>query len=136
MTTPREQLRLLSIFHYVLAGLSGLFSLLPLIYIALGLAIVTGKLPSNAKGPPMPDAFGWLFVGVGTLMMLMGITYTVLLAIAGRCLARARHWTFCVVMAAISCAFFPFGTVLGVFTIIALAKPETKALFEPCGRPA
>jgi hypothetical protein len=55
------------------------------------------------------------------------------LAIAGRCLARARHWTFCVVMAAISCAFFPFGTVLGVFTIVALAKPEAKELFEPSG---
>jgi hypothetical protein len=135
MTEPREQLRLLSVFHYVLAGLSGVFSLLPLLYVALGVAVVAGKLPPDGKGPPMPNAFGWIFVGFGTVMTLVGITYSVLLVIAGRCLARARAWTFCMVMAAVSCAFFPFGTVLGVFTIIALAKSETKALFEPAGSP-
>jgi hypothetical protein len=131
MTAPREQLRLLSVFHYVLAGLSGLCSLLPLLYVAVGAGIVTGKLPTDGKGPPMPEAFGWIFVGMGAFAVLLGMTYSALLVVAGRSLARARGWTFCVVMAALSCAFFPFGTVLGVFTIVALAKPEAKALFEP-----
>jgi len=79
----------------------------------------------------MPNALGWIFVAMGAFFMLMGLTYTVLVVIGGRHVGRARHWTFCVVAAAISCAFFPFGTVLGVFTILALAKPEVKALFEP-----
>ncbi len=38
--------------------------------------------------------------------------------------------TFVIVIAALSCAFFPFGTVLGVFTIIILSKPEVKSLFQ------
>jgi hypothetical protein len=135
MTAPSEQLRLLSVFHYVLAALAGLCSLLPLIYVAVGLGIVTGKLPTDGKGPPLPEAFGWLFVGMGAVAVLLGMTYGALLVVAGRCLGRARRWTFCVVMAALSCAFFPFGTVLGVFTIVALAKPEAKALFEPTGSP-
>ena len=32
-------------------------------------------------------------------------------------------------MAALSCAFFPFGTVLGVFTIIVLQKDSVRQLF-------
>ena len=40
-----QQLKLLSIFHYVLAGITGLFSLFPLIHLFMGLAIVTGHLP-------------------------------------------------------------------------------------------
>ena len=32
-------------------------------------------------------------------------------------------------MAAISCAFMPFGTVLGVFTLIVLLRPGVKELF-------
>jgi hypothetical protein len=33
-------------------------------------------------------------------------------------------------VAALCCAFFPFGTVLGVFTILVLVRPSVKALFE------
>jgi hypothetical protein len=33
------------------------------------------------------------------------------------------------VIAAIQCAFTPFGTVLGVFTLIVLVRPSVKALF-------
>ena len=32
-------------------------------------------------------------------------------------------------MAAIECMFFPFGTVLGVLTIIVLIRPSVKPLF-------
>jgi hypothetical protein len=33
-------------------------------------------------------------------------------------------------MTALSCVFFPFGTVLGVFTIIVLARPSFRELFR------
>ena len=36
---------------------------------------------------------------------------------------------FCLVVAAIQCAFVPFGTVLGVFTIFALQKLVVRQLF-------
>ena len=34
-------------------------------------------------------------------------------------------------MAGIECIFMPFGTVLGVFTIIVLMRPSMKELFDP-----
>ena len=36
----------------------------------------------------------------------------------------------CIVMAALACLSMPFGTVLGVFTIIVLARPSVQALFS------
>jgi len=41
---------------------------------------------------------------------------------------------FCVVMAGIACMFMPFGTVLGVFTLVVLTKPVVRELFD--GAPA
>ena len=44
------------------------------------------------------------------------------------------------VVAALECLAFPLGTVLGVFTLIVLVRPEVKQLFgvasTPLGRPA
>ena len=128
----RDPLRLLSIFHYVLGGLGALFSLLPIVHIGMGIAMITGALDRGSPSPP-PAAFGWIFVAMGAAFMLAGFGYVALVIVAGRFLARTRHWTFCMVVAALSCAFFPFGTALGVFTILVLAKPEVKAAFEAGG---
>jgi hypothetical protein len=36
---------------------------------------------------------------------------------------------YCLVVAGIECIFMPFGTVLGVFTIIVLMRPSVRNLF-------
>ena len=53
-----SHLRLISIFHYVLAGLAFLFSLVPGIYIGLGVAFLSGAIGRNARDPPPPE-IGW-----------------------------------------------------------------------------
>jgi hypothetical protein len=130
-TQDAAQLDLLGIFHYVVAGLSALFSLFPVIHLVIGLAMVTGHMGAmHARaGEPDPALFGWFFVVIAVLIIACGLTFSALLAYAGRCLRQRRRHTFCLVMAAISCAFMPFGTVLGVFTLIALSKPSAKSLF-------
>lgn len=124
-------LDLLGIFHYIVAGFSALFSLFPVIHLAIGIAMVTGHMDGmHAKpGEPDPALFGWFFVAIAGVLIAMGLTFSALLAYAGRCLRQRRRHTFCLVMAAISCAFVPFGTVLGIFTLIVLTKPSAKALF-------
>lgn len=131
MPSWRDHVRLLAVFHYVLGGLTLLFSALPGFYIAMGLAFVSGAFPKGKGGERPPEAFGWIFVAIGALMLLVVLGYAALVFVAGRFLQKERHWTFCVVVAALSCAFFPFGTVLGVFTILILAKDEVKAAFAP-----
>ncbi len=129
MGAPRDELRLLSIFHWVLAGVAVLFSALPAVYLAVGVAMLRGTF--EGRGHPPPEAFGWVMIAVGTAFIVAGLVYAGLLVCAGRCLARTSHWTFVIVVGALSCAFFPVGTALGVFTIIVLSKPEVKILFHP-----
>lgn len=63
-------------------------------------------------------------------MFLAGQTMAVCTVVAGRFIAcRKRYW-FIFVMACLECAFFPFGTVLGVFTIITLSRETVKKLFS------
>jgi hypothetical protein len=58
-----------------------------------------------------------------------GWMFAILLIVAGRFLSKRKHYMFCLVMAAISCIFMPFGTILGIFTIIVLMQPSVKQLF-------
>lgn len=77
-TDDLQHLKLLSIFHYVLAGLTGLFSLIPLIHLFMGLAIVTGRLPmKDSTGQTAPQEiqlFGWVFVIIAAMLILGGLT--------------------------------------------------------------
>lgn len=136
-TTPlgaqdADHLRLLSIFHYVVAGITALFSLFPLIHLVMGLAIVTGHLPMESEqgnDPFDPRLFGWFFVAFAGAFIAGGLTLAGFMAYAGRCLAQRRRHVLCMVVAGISCCFMPFGTVLGVFTLIVLVRPSVKAAF-------
>jgi len=122
-----EYLRLLSIFHYVVAAITALFSLFPVIHLMIGLGLVSGRLPSSDPGAALA---GWIFVGLATMFILCGLTLAGFMAYAGRCLARRRRHTLCMVVACVSCLFMPFGTVLGVFTLVMLTRPSVKLLFD------
>jgi hypothetical protein len=126
-----DQLRLLSIFHYIFGGLMGLLSCIPIIHIVLGIVFLMfpDKMVSES-GEVMPPFFGWIFIVVGSLVMAAGWTFSVSAIFAGRFLVRRRKHLFCIAVAAISCVFFPLGTVLGVFTLVIITKPEVKALFN------
>ena len=125
-----DQLHLLSIFHYIFAVFVGLLSLMPLIHIIFGALIMSNTFFAGQPKAP-PAALGWLFVVIGAIFMLIGFSYAALVALAGRFLSQRRHWMFCMVVAGLSCAFFPVGTVLGVFTIFVLSQPEVRVAFQP-----
>jgi len=124
-----EHIRLLSIFHYVVAGIIALVSLFPAVHLALGIAMLTGALDDFDKGNPPPEFFGWMFVILPAMFIVGGLMMAVCVAIAGRQLARHGGYTYCLVIAGVECLFMPFGTVLGVFTILVLIRPTVKSLF-------
>lgn len=128
MTQDDEQLHLLSVFHYVLAGICSLLSLFPLIYFGMGLAMMAG-MGIDRPGEFAPLLAGCFVAGLGGLFLVFAVAYALALFLAARFLAERRRHTFCVVVAAISCAFSPLGTVLGVFTLIVLFRPSVKILF-------
>ena len=121
-----DHLRLLSVFYYVAAGLSALFSLFPVFHLVFGIAMVAGRLEPD---DPMSATVGWIFIGVALVFIMGGLVFAACLAAAGRALARRGHYIFCVVVAAIACAAYPVGTALGVFTIIVLMRDSVKGAF-------
>ncbi len=130
MNQDQEHLRLLSIFHYVVAGLSALFACFPVIHLSVGLFLILapGKMTGSGEAPP-PAFIGWIFVVLAACFILAGWTFAACVFATGRCLAQRRHLLFCQVMGGIECAFMPFGTVLGVFTLLVLTRESVKPLF-------
>ena len=130
MNQDNQHLQLLSIFHYVVGGITALFACFPCIHLGVGIALVTGAFPVQPghEGPPL--FVGWLFIVIASVMICVGWTLAVAILVAGRFLARRAHYMYCFAVAGIECIFIPFGPVLGVFTIIVLSRPSVKALFE------
>jgi len=125
MNQDEEHLKLLSIFHYVVGGILGFFACFFIIHLIIGIAMLAGAF--GREGPP--PAVGLIFVMMGLIAMTAGWTLAICLIVSGKRLSRRTHYKFCFVIACISCAFSPFGTVLGVFTIIVLVRPTVKELF-------
>lgn len=129
-----RQLDLLSVFHYVLAGITGLFALFPILHLAVGLWMVGGGFPEPSTKPgqaPMdPQLFGWIFVAIASLLITAGLALATLLAVAGRRLKQRRSHTLCLVVAGLACMNMPLGTVLGVFTLVVLTRPGVRETFE------
>jgi hypothetical protein len=131
MEQEQDYLNLLSIFYYVVAGIVALISCFPIIHLTIGLSFLFGDFfAPMPPGEAPPVGFGLLFTLIPLVIIGLGWAYAIALVLGGVFMRRRRHYTFCLVMAGLSCLFMPFGTVLGVLSIILLVKPEVKAMFE------
>jgi hypothetical protein len=135
MNQDNEQIKILSIFHYVVAGLAALIACIPIVHLTIGISILTGGFFAKdftAGDSTFPvNFFGMLFTIIPLIIILSGWAFAICLAVAGNFLSKQKHYLFCLIMAGIACVFTPFGTVLGIFTIMVLTRPSVKALFNP-----
>jgi hypothetical protein len=123
-----QHLKLLVIFHWVVAAAATLVAMFPVFHLVVGIMMVTGRFPEADKQPPMAF-FGWFLIAFAAVWIACALCFAICLGLAGLFLSRRRHYVYCLVMAAVACMFVPFGTVLGVFTIIVLTKDSVKARF-------
>ena len=122
-----DHLRLLSIFHYVYGGLQIALCTVFLFHCVLGLLMLTRP---EIFGPnPPPTWLGALMMGLGAFVILLGWGMGICTIYSARCLARRERRTFSVVMAAINCLSVPFGTALGVSTLIVLSRDSVRQLY-------
>jgi uncharacterized membrane protein len=124
-----KNLELLSMFHYIVGGITALLSCIPFIHVFIGLTMISGKFFKDGHGSEPPALFGWMFVIMGAVFILLGWSMAVCMFVAGTKLKRYKSRVFCMVVAGMECMFMPFGTILGVFTLIALNKDSIKELF-------
>lgn len=133
MSENEQYVKILGIFHFVVGGIAGLFACFPIFHFMAGLFMfVFSLIPGSMKGdmPLFPvGIFGLVFATIAGAVMLLGWAFAISLILAGYGLLKRKWHTFCLVMAGVACVFMPFGTVLGVLTIVLLVKPAVKELF-------
>jgi hypothetical protein len=142
----REHLSALSIGHFILAGVA-LLGGVPTLLIGVSgsklmdefgsdLTMAMGQIPGQSGVDPFggsPDAMlqdlNSLIISVVVSMVLLAVVSAIHLAVVGVQIRNRRWWTFCYLTGWGECLMFPFGTVLGIFTIIVLSRPSVKLLF-------
>jgi len=135
MADEYRYLNLLSIFHFLVAGIAGLFACIPIIHLAYGITVVNDMPLFQSPDMVSKDMFSpyslipLLFIILPAAFIALGWTFAIALALTGYFIRKRQWHTFCLVIGGIETIFTPFGTVLGVFTIILLTKPSVKALF-------
>ncbi len=127
----REHLNLLVIFHYIVAGLALMgIGFLVLHYMVMGSVFNNPEMWKNAKDQPPPQLFAmfkWFYLFMGFLLIIAAVGNL----LSGLYLRARKHRTFSIVVAALNCLQIPFGTVLGVFTIVVLVWESVCQLYEP-----
>jgi hypothetical protein len=126
----QEHLRLLRVGFFIMAALTGSMSILSLLYIGLGGFFASQVIPLGGNDGA-PRLMGFVFLAIGGAFLVLGCTVTFLAWFAGRSLGERRRWTFCIVVSALFCLQFPFGTAIGVCALMVLNRPSVKLLFEP-----
>lgn len=130
-TNDAYHLKLLAVFHYVFGGLAvlglgflalhyGLFSLI---------ANNPEALKNQNKGGPSPQEVFAIFKLIYLVMGVPLSTTAVLNFISARCIQLRRARTFSLAVGCFDCLCIPFGTVLGVFTLIVLLRDSAKRLY-------
>jgi len=118
-----SHLNLLAIFHFVVAGLSVLgVSFLLVHYTIMHTVFTNPELFKGQNTGTMPAelfaAFRW-FYAIGALFF---IGFGILNLVSGLCIRARKRRTFSLVVAGANCIQFPFGTALGIFTIVVLMR--------------
>jgi hypothetical protein len=133
-----EHLKLLSLGYMISAAASGFFSLFGLMYMVMGIVIgaVVSHAPTSTNAAQAPPAFvGWILGGVGFGIFLILILLAAAKLRTAFCIKQRKSRTFCMIIAGISCLEIPYGTVLGVLTLIVLGRDSVVRMFNSAGAP-
>ena len=127
-----DHLRMLAIFHFVIAGLALIgLGFLGLHYLLMHTIMTNPEMWQNQKGggPPPEQFFAmfkWMYLFFGALLVVGGVGNL----LSGLFLRQQIHRVFSLIVAGINCVQVPFGTVLGVFTFIVLLRDSVREIYE------
>jgi hypothetical protein len=124
-----KNLRAIEVFHYVYGALTCFCGLFVLLVVALGGLLSSDWMMENASEAP-PPWLGSLLSGIGMGVFLFVEAVGVLNIYSGRCIARRKHRTLSMVVAAFDCLSIPLGLILGIFTLVALSDDEVRREYE------
>lgn len=128
MNKDQDHLKLLVIGHYIAAALTAVFGCFPLLHVFFGVMMVSGAFEGDNKQPPA--FFGWMLIGIGLTVILSFWALAAAMLVNAIMLKRRKNSMLCMILAGIECLLMPWGTLLGVFTIVVLQRDSVKELFN------
>lgn len=131
-----DHLNLLSIFHFIVGFLSlcGI-SLLWVHHYMMGFVMAQAQANAAAKQPSSPvralppefmQFLNYFYIIMGIIFVIASIVNVC----SGVFLRQRKHRTFSFVVACLNCLQIPFGTVLGIFTIVVLSRNSVCDLYQ------
>jgi hypothetical protein len=138
---PRDQrnidadhLNLLSIFHFVGAGFACVGILFLMVHFAfMHFMFANPEFWQNQKQPPPPPEFFQMFKFIIWFYLFGGLWFlasAILNILSGIFLRVRKYRTFSIVVSGINCVHVPLGVILGIFTIVVLARESVRGLYE------
>jgi len=121
-----EHLKLLSLFHYISGGLTLAFALfigayLFLIFFVISLAGQQKELDPKFN-EALPEAFFTVLMTIFMVIFILGLLFGIAQIVSGRLIKLRQLRWFSFTLGIINLLNFPYGTILGIFTIIVLEK--------------
>ena len=134
-----DHINLLSIFHFVVSGLSlcGI-GFIPFHYMMMRTIFMNPAMWQNQRNPPPPEfreMFMKLFICLYIFLGILVVAMCVLNLLSGIFLRQRKHRVFSLVVAGIDCLQIPVGTALGVFTIVVLTRDSVREAYDMAGKP-
>ena len=128
-----EHLKLLAVFHFVLAS----FAVLGILFLILHYTVMSTVMSNpdmwkNQKMPPNFDpkqVFGmlkWFYLFMASMFVLGGMANIV----SGFCIRARRGRIFSLIIAGVNCFMVPFGTALGIFTFVVLLRDSVREVYQ------
>ena len=128
-----EHLKLLSVFHYVKGALTILtssFFIFHFIFFALFSTLAANpEFAGEEFGSEFPAAIFTVFTILFGVFILLGIIFGILQIMSGVFIKKRKNRIFSFIIAIVELIFIPYGTILGVLTIIVLQRDSVKNLY-------
>lgn len=122
-----EHIKLLSVFHFVIGGLAVFgIAFLILHYYVMSSVFSNPEMWKAQNGTGSPTAFFAAFKWFYLFMGIILVAASILNIISGVFLRQRRHRMFSLVIAGLDCVQIPFGTALGVLTLIVLQRDSVR----------
>lgn len=126
MDNEEHNLRIFKILYIIKGILTLAFSILPLLYIFLGIFIFQKDDLSQEDA----QVGGTIIIFAGSMIFLFLLVLGILTLLTAKYIGEKRNYDFVFVMAVLNCLTGILGIILGIFTILELNKPGVKRLFN------
>lgn len=132
LADDEKQVTVLATIHYAYAVLLAIGALLWLMLFVAGIRTEFGPAPVTPSiyESPQQMSTGLILTLAGAMGLLSSALLVAVTIRAARGLETRTSRGFCIVVAAINSLTVPFGTVLGIATIVTLMRPGVVQLFD------